>query len=237
MGGTPSTANEKFWLNGNVLWATPGDLGRGEIIHVKNTTRMITTAGLLAKRIELFPHGTVLLSTTATIGNVGIVDCPTYCNQQITAIIPNDNLLSDYLAYFLLCSKSELMRLGGTSTATHINQKNLATLSVPIQPLNEQRRIVDILSRAESIVKLRREADKKAAELIPALFLDMFGDPATNTKGWPVRKIADFVSKFEGGKNIQAGTENGSSYRILKVSAVTSGDYRESETKPSPDMV
>ena len=50
-----------------------------------------------------------------------------------------------------------------------------------------------------------------------------------------MRKVADFVSRFEGGKNIQAGSENGSAYRILKVSAATSGVYRESESKPSPD--
>ena len=101
--------------------------------------------------------------------------------------------------------------------------------------LPEQRRIVDLLSRAEGIVRLRREAEKKAAEIIPALFMEMFGDPATNPKGWSVRKVSEFVKRFEGGKNIQAGSENGSPYRILKVSAVTSGVYRESESKPSPD--
>lgn len=56
---------------------------------------------------------------------------------------------------------------------------------IPVPTLTEQRRIVDILSRVDGIVRLRREAEKKAAELIPALFLDMFGDPATNPKGWP----------------------------------------------------
>lgn len=85
------------------------------------------------------------------------------------------------------------------------------------------------------IVGLRREAERKAAELIPALFLDMFGDPATNPKGWPMRRVSDFVSRFEGGKNLQAGSEGGSSYRILKVSAATSGIYREAESKPTPD--
>ncbi len=95
----------------------------------------------------------------------------------------------------------------------------------PLPPLPEQLRLVDLLSRAEGIVRLRREAREKTAELIPALFLEMFGDPATNPKGWPERKISEFVGHFEGGKNIQQGSENGSPYRILKVSAVTSGIY------------
>jgi type I restriction enzyme S subunit len=67
----------------------------------------------------------------------------------------------------------------------HLYPKDVATLSLPVRPLPEQRRIVDLLSRAEGIVRLRREAEKKAAELIPALFLDMFGSPAMNPKGWP----------------------------------------------------
>jgi type I restriction enzyme, S subunit len=234
MGGTPSTGCEEYWNDGDVLWATPSDLGRSEIIKVRNTARKITRAGLEAKHVEAYPAGTVLLSTTATIGNLGIADCPTYCNQQITAIIPNETVLSEYLAYYLLRSKADLMRLGGTSTATHINQKNLATLCVPVPPLDEQRHIVDILSRAEGLVRLRREAQRKAAEIIPALFLDMYGDPATNPKGWPILPVRNFVERFEGGKNLQAGEDGASEYRILKVSAVTSGSYIESEAKSAP---
>lgn len=140
--------------------------------------------------------------------------------------------------YVFHCIQSKLQEIENNTsfvTVKHLSAKQVQNIEMPLPPLPEQRRIVDLLSRAEGIVRLRREAEKKAAELIPALFLDMFGDPATNPKGWPVRKVSDFVSRFEGGKNFQAGSENGSPYRILKVSAATSGIYRESESKPSPD--
>ena len=78
-------------------------------------------------------------------------------------------------------------------------------ISVP--PREEQRRLVDILSRAEGIVRLRREAQKKAQELIPALFLDMFGDPATNPKGWPVAVVGD-VSSVQGGLQLSKSRES-----------------------------
>jgi type I restriction enzyme S subunit len=62
----------------------------------------------------------------------------------------------------------------------------------------------------------------------------MFGDPATNPKGWPPIRLGDVISKISGGKNIEAG--NGSSeFRILKVSAVTSGQFNPCESKPAPD--
>jgi len=149
-----------------------------------------------------------------------------------------ENVLPEWLFYFVRqpAFRREAKRnFTGTAGQQRVPTTFLASATLPVPPISEQRRIVDLLSRAEGIVRLRREAEKKAAELIPALFLDMFGDPATNPKGWPVRKVSDFVYRFEGGKNIQAGSENGSPYRILKVSAATSGIYRESESKPSPD--
>src|SRR5574337_387317 len=72
----------------------------------------------------------------------------------------------------------------------HLYPKDVAELRIPLPPLAEQRRLVDLLTRAEGIVRLRREAQKKAAEIIPALFLDIFGDPATNPKGWNKEPIS-----------------------------------------------
>ncbi len=69
---------------------------------------------------------------------------------------------------------------------------------IPLPRLEEQRRIVDILSRAEAIARLRREAGKKVQELIPALFFDMFGDPATNSKGWQVTSLGDIAEVVSG---------------------------------------
>jgi type I restriction enzyme S subunit len=156
----------------------------------------------------------------------------------IARLRPKSDVLSEFLFYFLwhFHAKGKTSHYQKQTTGIrNLETKRYLTIGVPVPPLPDQRRVVDLLSRAEGIVRLRREAEKKAAEVIPALFLNMFGDPASNPKGWPVRKVSDFVARFEGGKNIQAGSENGSLYRILKVSAVTSGVYRESESKPSPD--
>lgn len=117
----------------------------------------------------------------------------------------------------------------------NINAQELGAIPIPLPPLDEQRRIVDLLSQAEEIVRLRGEAQKKAAAVIPALFLDKFGDPATNPKGLRVRHVKDFVAAFEGGKNLQAAGEGSTDFRILKVSAVTKGVYLETESKPTPE--
>lgn len=161
---------------------------------------------------------------------------PSLLNQRVCRVRNfRQDIEPDYVYYGIQRKLQDIEDTTSFVTVKHLSATQVQNVEMPLPSLPEQRRIVDLLSRAEGIVLLRREAEKKAAELIPALFIDMFGDPATNPKGWPVRKVADFVKRFEGGKNIQAGSENGSAYRILKVSAVTSGVYRESERKPSPD--
>jgi type I restriction enzyme S subunit len=156
----------------------------------------------------------------------------------IARLRPKECVLSEYLFYFLWHFHAK----GGTNhyqkQTTGIRNLEFSRylgILVPIVPLPLQREVVEALSQAEGISRLRREAARKADELLPATFLDMFGDPVSNPKRLPIRCVSDFVRKFEGGKNLQAGDDGTTEYRILKVSAVTSGTYRESESKPTPN--
>ena len=178
---------------------------------------------------------TVIIGRKGSAGAVQFVDGPCFPIDTTYFARPRQGFEFDIKYLYYVLRQLDLARLKTATGVPGLTRDDAYREMISIPPIAEQRRIVDLLSRAEGIVRLRREAEKKAAELIPAIFLNMFGDPATNPKGWPVRKVADFVSRFEGGKNIQAGSEGGSLYRILKVSAATSGIYRESESKPAPD--
>lgn len=233
-GGTPSRT-EKSYFGGEIAWATPTDITKLDQLYIGKTKETVSESGLRNSSTKLMPPGAVLLTSRATIGFTAVSTVPICTNQGFINFICGPEIVPEYLAYWLSTQKDKMIQHAGGTTFKEIARGTLRKFEVPVPPLPEQHRIVDLLSRAEGIVRLRREAEKKAAELIPALFLDMFGDPATNPRGWPERKVSDFVSRFEGGKNIQAGSENGSPYRILKVSAATSGIYHESESKPSPD--
>lgn len=82
----------------------------------------------------------------------------------------------------------------------HVVRGDFESTLMLMPELAEQHRIVGILSRAEGIVRLRREAQKKAAEIIPALFLDMFGDPTTNPNGWETKPFG-LVVPLDRGKS------------------------------------
>ena len=75
----------------------------------------------------------------------------------------------------------------------NLNKSALEGYQIPLPPLDEQRRIVGLLDRAAEIRCRADAARAKARAIIPALFLDMFGDPATNTKGWPVQSLTELA--------------------------------------------
>lgn len=106
----------------------------------------------------------------------------------VKALQPQSGFDARFLYYYF-----RFVELPNAGYSRHF--KFLKEIQVPKPSLTEQRRIVELLSRADGIVRLRREAEKKAAELIPALFLDMFGDPATNPKGWPMAFLPDVLSR------------------------------------------
>jgi type I restriction enzyme S subunit len=74
------------------------------------------------------------------------------------------------------------------------NGDALKALTIPLPPLEEQRRMAAVLDRSARLVKLHREAAAKTRDLIPALFIDMFGDPATNPMGWEEHSFGEFVA-------------------------------------------
>lgn len=103
----------------------------------------------------------------------------------------------------------------------------LRKLEIELPPLPEQHRIVDLLSRAEGIVRLRREAEQKAAELIPALFLDMFGDPATNPKGWAVTSLGELIEDGPQNGLYKHSSHYGEGTPILRIDAFYDGQVRD----------
>lgn len=107
-----------------------------------------------------------------------------------------DKALPAFLFYFVRSRRfvDALSGLVAGALYPAVTDSQVLAQEVPLPSLSEQQRIVDQLSRAEGIVRLRRQAQQKAAELIPAIFVDMFGDPAMNPKGWPIQTIGDLTT-------------------------------------------
>lgn len=157
-------------------------------------------------------------------------------HYHIWKVLPKSELIDrDYLFYWFKWDVEQVKKAHGTgATMMHITKQAMESRAIAVPPLDEQRRIVDILNHAASIRRLRDEARAKAREIIPALFVEMFGDPVTNPKGWEISTLGAEIDGFEGGHSPKAGDEDASPFRILKLSAVTGGLFRTDEHKPAP---
>ncbi len=99
----------------------------------------------------------------------------------------------------------------------------LLDMAIPLPPLDEQRRIVGLLDRAAEIRRRADAARAKARAIIPALFLDTFGDPATNPKGWPVMTLGDTIISGPQNGLYKPATDYGSGVRILRIDSFDDG--------------
>lgn len=138
----------------------------------------------------------------ATTGRVGMIEpgfpySDAAINEHLFLLRADAQRLdSQYLYFYLRSAQGQLEIMSDFRGAAQggISREIGEKVRIPLPSLPEQHRLVDILSRAEGIVRLHREALAKTRELIPALFLDLFGDPATNPKGWPVKTLGELIS-------------------------------------------
>jgi type I restriction enzyme S subunit len=202
--------------------------GKAEFGEVSPTPRKWCTS---PKKIA--EAGDILMSVRAPVGPTNLAVTRCCIGRGLAAIRANQERLDPaYLRFVLRHAEPKLASMGQGSTFAAIGRAELASTNSPLPPLPEQRRIVDLLSRAEGIVRLRREAEKKAAELIPALFLDMFGDPATNPKQWPIERLDTVATIISGAtKGRRLDPTDSIKLPYMRVANVKDGALDLSEVK------
>lgn len=177
---------DKLRLDDDLVWVPSGRVATEQ--YLKRDDIVICMSSGSASVV-----GKSAISEASWSGSVGA-----FC----AIIRPNsDYVHPSFVAYYL---RTPAFR-DWASRSQGINIKNikksdLETFQLPVPPISTQQRIVDILDRASAIQRLRKAADDKIRELVPALFVDMFGDPATNSKGWETKKFGE-VGSLDRGKS------------------------------------
>ena len=162
-GGTPNTEIEEYW-NGNIPWISLVDLPQDEMItSIKTTKRTITELGLKNSSAKMIPKGSVIVSSRATIGRVGINEIELSTNQGFKNIIIKDkNVVNPtYLSYIVTLLKPRLLELSTGGTFKEISKSNFETLEIPLPPIEVQLKIV---KEIESINQENQQLEKKIIE-------------------------------------------------------------------------
>lgn len=236
-GGTPSRRKPEFF-EGEIPWITSQDIPENYVATISTARDHITAEAVEESATRVAAPGAVLVTTRVSVGKTAVAGVRLCFSQDVTAIELHTPSVAmpEFVAHFLRSRRKALLQKNQGSTIGGLTRDSVALERIPLPPLSEQRRIVEILEHAEAIRQLQTQADALALELIPAFFRSMFGDVERNSKGWRTVRIADLVRTFEGGKSL-AGTENPylrTNPRVLKISAVTSGSFDAAESKPLP---
>lgn len=166
--------------------------------HIERGGRIIghdTVAGaeLASTKFQFSPEHVLFGKLRPNLGKVSRPQFSGVCSTDILPIRPGRDLDRNYLAHYLAQPSMVDFAASRTSGANlpRLSPTVLAKFPVPLPPLPEQRRIAAILDHAVVLGEKRQESLALLDCLGPAIFRDMFGNPVTNERKWPVRRLAE----------------------------------------------
>ncbi len=179
---------------------------------------------------QLRPGDIVFARTGATTGKSYLIkDCPpeTVFASYLIRVRVQENVEPRYVSHFFQTTDywSQITRGARGAAQPGVNATTLKALEIPVPPLPEQRRIAAILDQADALRVMRRVALADLDSLTQSIFIEMFGDPATNPKGWPYKSL------FGLGKVVTGGTPPSAKPGMFDgpIPFVTPGDLESDE--------
>ncbi len=224
IGKTPPRARKEYWGAGSP-WLSIADMNQGwDLVSTKETITQLAIGDCNCRKVE---PGTALLSFKLSVGKVGIARIPMYTNEAIAHLPVRDGKQLD--ARFLcralvaldLNESTDRAAMGATLNKAKLNQ-----IQIPLPPIEEQLRIADALDQADSLRAKRRVALADLDNLTKSVFLEIFGDPVTNPKHWPLVPIGKIGTVVTGNTPSRAVPEYfGNDIEWIKSDNINTPEY------------
>lgn len=164
----------------------------GNEVFMENHSNTVSAATLKELGARAFPAGTVIfpkIGAAIATEKKRILTKPATYDNNVMGAVPKDAVTPRFLYYWFL--RLKLTDFANPGHVPSIRKSVMEEIPFPVVAPSEQSRIVELLDEADRLRRLRREADAKAARILPALFLKMFGDPATNPRRLSVKPLGD----------------------------------------------
>ena len=158
-GYTPSKTNKEFWENGTIPWFRLEDIRKNGRV-LSNSLQHVSRNAI--KGGKVFTANSLIVSTTATIGEVALITVPFLCNQQITAVMIKQKYEKDldikFLFYYLQILSSDMKKGINEGSFPIVSLSKMRSFKIPIPPLKIQEKIVQILDKfTEYVTELTSE--------------------------------------------------------------------------------
>lgn len=196
-GGNPSPKDGEFSING-IPFVKMKDLGKYHHTScLLNTENNVNESIISNKRLKVIPKGSILLPRSGSVAqnHRAILGQDSVIVSHICAleIKENNKVFNKYLYYYL--TTIDMVKITKKTTGLDaITFEDLGKIEIPLVPLETQKRIADVLDAADALRQKDQELLKKYDELAQAIFIDMFGDPVKNEKGWEFKKIEEVTT-------------------------------------------
>lgn len=187
-GGTPSRSKPDYWNDGNIPWIKIKDM---KSKYIDSAEEFITEEGLNNSSTKMLKSDTILYSIFATLGEVGILKIDACTNQAIAGLSlkEDSNILKEYLYYYLKSKKKDVNNLGRGVAQNNINLSLLRKFKIPVIPLHQQKKIIGVLDNVSNTINNYEREIELLDELVKARFMEMFGNPVSNSKDLPIQKM------------------------------------------------
>jgi type I restriction enzyme, S subunit len=137
----------------------------------------------------------ILLSVRAPVGSINICKTKSCIGRGLAAIRATSEIEQKYLYHFLHFYEPHLSQIGKGSTFEAVNREDVENIQIPLPKPNEQKRIAAILDKADRLRRQRHFAQTLSDSFLQSVFIEMFGDPGNNPKGWTKLPIEQLLSK------------------------------------------
>ena len=209
MGKTPDRKNLDFFSTTDNKWISIADISKANK-YITETKEYISDEAVKKSGIKQIPSNTVIMSFKLSIGKTAITKEPMYSNEAIMAFLSNGKyeVDNDFL-YHLFSNKDWSEGSNKAVKGITLNKASLLEATIPLPPLAEQKHIAAILDKTQKIIAEHKQMLQKYDTLIKSRFIEMFGDPVTNTMAWEVRKLNELFEIIDGdrGKNYPKADE------------------------------
>ena len=214
-GGTPSKKNKAYY-SGNIPWASVRDMNNPILT---STEFRISDEAVRESATNVIPAGEVIISTHVGLGKVCILAQDTAINQDLKAVIPTVDIDRRYLYHWFVSQAPKLVAAGKGATVKGVTVKFVLDLDIPIPSRNSQQSIAKQLSLVLECVKKRQAQLARLDALAKSLFVEMFGDPVENPKGWKLETIGEASSDIRYGTSRPA--VEGGTFKYLRMNNIT----------------